>query len=528
MGRKASRQAVARPPRLAPNPASAPVTPSQSAPKPHLYFINAFADFGLIGGISLLVYLIMRFAMDGSQRIAPLVTLGAQLSWICNWPHFAATSYRLYHSPANIRQYPLTALVIPPLLAALVIGSILSPTGIAPYLAKIYFLWSPYHFSGQTLGITLIYARRAGFQVGPWERRGLSTFIFGSFLVLTAQAESGAGENDFYGIKYLRLGVPDWLPWVFSVFMWVGGALLIARIVRWCRINKRLLPLIVLVPALTQYVWFVLSGHAFPLAELVPPFLSPTVKSWTSSQLLPFVEFVPFFHCMQYLLIAWSMQLKEKLDLQTQGGVEPTSSPTPRQGWNWPAEVLSTFGVLVLAVLGQGSPSWAHLPLIVVGLLLIGLAWMRGWFLSLAVSLFVLLPPMLSAPSFKDSFKSWELILAHTVPLALLLAGLMQRKEASLTETVRPSASYVVWETLRWGLINYAGGVMLFFILPALMARQMNLNLLFATGVTMAAVQIHHFFVDGVIWKLKRKTVASPLMVNLSDLLGSTPRPHHA
>jgi hypothetical protein len=40
--------------------------------------------------------------------------------------------------------------------------------------------------------------------------------------------------------------------------------------------------------------------------------------------------------------------------------------------------------------------------------------------------------------------------------------------------------------------------------------------------VTIAVVQIHHFFVDGVIWKLKRKTVSSPLMVNLGDLVGST------
>jgi hypothetical protein len=45
-----------------------------------------------------------------------------------------------------------------------------------------------------------------------------------------------------------------------------------------------------------------------------------------------------------------------------------------------------------------------------------------------------------------------------------------------------------------------------------------------ALGVTAAGVQIHHFFVDGVIWKLKRKTVASPLMVNISELL-SAPNP---
>jgi hypothetical protein len=120
---------------------------------------------------------------------------------------------------------------------------------------------------------------------------------------------------------------------------------------------------------------------------------------------MPFLEFVPFFHCMQYLLIAWSMQLKEKMDQQ------------------------------------------------------------------------------------------------H----------------------IAPSTGYVLSESVRWYLINITGGALLFFFLPRVLARLVNLNEEFATGVTIAVVQIHHFFVDGVIWKLKRKTVASPLMVNLGDML--SPRP---
>jgi hypothetical protein len=42
-------------------------------------------------------------------------------------------------------------------------------------------------------------------------------------------------------------------------------------------------------------------------------------------------------------------------------------------------------------------------------------------------------------------------------------------------------------------------------------------------GVIVTAIQIHHFFADGVIWKLKRKTVASPLMINLDDLIHPAP-----
>jgi hypothetical protein len=46
----------------------------------------------------------------------------------------------------------------------------------------------------------------------------------------------------------------------------------------------------------------------------------------------------------------------------------------------------------------------------------------------------------------------------------------------------------------------------------------------FVTGVILSAVQIHHFFVDGVIWKLKSPAVSSPLMVNLNELVGTSSR----
>jgi hypothetical protein len=307
-------------------------------------------------------------------------------------------------------QYPLTALVVPWFILAAMIGAIMSPIVIAPYFVKLFFWWSAYHFCGQTFGITLIYARRAGFPIGRWERLGLNAFIYGSFLVSASQGEvipqGGSGFNKFYSIEYQALGLPEQVPLIFHVVLWLGVALFLACAIRWMQQNNRLLPPIILVPAAAQYIWFVLGA------------------GWAS-----YTEFVPFFHCMQYLLIAWSMQLKEKMDLQQ----------------------------------------------------------------------------------------------------------------------IPPSTSYVVGESLRWGFLNIAGGAALFFVFPLLtwaVAQRVapsdvlaatrdlfihqgaphTVGLPFYIGVTIVAVQIHHFFVDGVIWKLKRKSVSSPLMVNLSDML----EPAHA
>jgi hypothetical protein len=398
------------PPRPHPPVAAPAVTPSvhvksSGPPKPtSLYFVNAIVDYSVIGGLSIVTYLVLRFGLD-NERYSAGITLAAMLAWVCNWPHFSATSYRLYHSRDNIMQYPLTALVVPWFILAGMIAAVMSPGVIAPYFVKLFFWWSAYHFCGQTFGITMIYARRAGFPVGRWERLGLSTFIYGSFLVSASRGEviplGGSGVNEFYGIKYLALGLPASVPVIFEVVMWVGGALFLVLALRWALEKKRVLPPIILVPAAAQYIWFVLGA------------------GWLS-----FSEFVPFFHCMQYLLIAWSMQLKEKMDLQ------------------------------------------------------------------------------------------------H----------------------IAPSTKYVVGESLRWGLFNVLGGAALFFFLPLVTwavvqrvssadflagMRELFVNqsapgtpgLAFYIGVTIVAVQIHHFFVDGVIWKLKRKSVASPLMVNLSDML---------
>jgi hypothetical protein len=366
-------------PQLAPRPMA---HEGPAGRKPPLYFVNAGVDFALIGGVSILVYLLLR-TFHGA-RTEMVWTISAALAWVVNWPHFSATSYRLYHSQANIRQYPIAALVVPLLMVAATVGAFSSPGEVAPWLVKLFLTWSPYHFSGQTLGITLIYARRAGFNIGRWERLALSGFIFSTFLVLMARAEAGLGPSQYYSILVPMLGLPVWVAQVLQVWMCLCAAAVLFFVVRWSVREKRLLPLIVLLPAVTQFVWFVLG-----------------------TRVASFNEFVPFFHSLQYLLIAWLMQLKEKLD---SGGLAP-------------------------------------------------------------------------------------------------------------------SRRYVLSESARWGLLNFGGGVLLFWLLPRIGASA-GFTLPFATAVILSAVQIHHFFIDGVIWKLKNPRVTSPLLVNIDEL--ARPRKLHA
>lgn len=370
-------------------PSTAPATtPKAAPPQQHLYFVNAYVDYFVIGLGSIFAFVALLYTY-GTESALWAAQLALAMQIVINHPHFAATNYRLYHNRDNIMQYPITALVIPWVILAVVIGSFYSPRFIAPIFYKVFMYWSPYHFSGQTLGVTLIYARRAGFFVGKWERFTLSNVIYSSFLYMTARGDMITAASDIVlpvmsDIDQYRLGLPTWVSQVILVWMILNTIGFTYLVVKWCVEQKRVLPPIVLLPVVTQLIWFIPGAF---------------VKS--------FYLFVPMFHSLQYLLIAWSLQLKEKMDV----------------------------------------------------------------------------------------------------------------------EKITPSVGYVVKETARWGVINLVLGSILFWAIPTglyyLFRDEFgwDYSSVFVLAIIGAGVQVHHFFVDGVIWKLKKKTVASPLMVNLDDLI---------
>ena len=354
------------------------------ADPPSRYFVSAPVDFLFLGGASLVLYFLCLHYRSWSSS-PHLITAAAALVWVCNYPHFASTNYRLYRTRSNVRQYPVTAALVPVLMLGAVIASYASPGAVAPLFIKLYLIWSPYHFSAQTLGLTLVYARRSGFTINQVERKVLAAFIFLTFATASARAEIGSAKSAFYGVSYPALGLHSWVPNLLSKAMWasaiVFGLLMAWRLVR----RHELIPWIVPLPAFAQAVWFV---H-------IPG--TPVAAAGN------FVYLVPFFHSLQYLLIAWGVQMKESQD------------------------------------------------------------------------------------------------------------------EAQRA----PSGRFVLTETARWAALCFAGGYVLFWLLPKI-GNNFGEPAAFSTAVIFAAVQVHHFFVDGVIWKLKNPRVQSPTMTSLRDLAGWT------
>ena len=250
----------------------------------------------------------------------------------------------------------------------------------APYFVKLFILWSPYHFSGQTIGITFIYCMRSGIKLTTFERRLIMWFVLGTYFVSTIRAETSREGFNFYGVQYPSMQIPYWMSKYAEYAMWAIVAAFVAWVIYWSYRNKKILPWIVILPAATQYLWFMQTVY-----------------------MPSFQEFVPMLHSLQYILIAWGIQLKVKME----------------------------------------------------------------------------------------------------------------------TKQIEPSRKYVISETSRWFVINLIGGVILFYMLPKL-GTALGYTSLFSIAIVYAAIQIHHFFVDGVIWKLKNQTVSHPLMMTYDEL--TTPR----
>jgi hypothetical protein len=345
-----------------------------------LYFVNGWVDTLISGGLSIVTWVAL-LAFYHSADTQPIYWFALVLSLVVNYPHFSATVYRLYQSPDNIRQFPVTAVGLPLILFGAVGASFWQPNVIAPYFLMLFLLWSPYHYSGQTIGLTMVYARRAGFPIGRRERMALSAFVFSAFvcgLIRFQQNGSSGGLTDFYGMSIPAFPLPDWMDAAAQAVMWTGALVFTGFAFVWCLGQKRLMPPIVLLPALSHFVWFV-PGASLKSLWIV----------------------IPFFHSLQYLLIAFAMQLKVRID--------------------------------------------------VVG-----------------------------------GERSWQRIGA---------------------------------EARRWGSRNILGGVLLFIGLPAAFSW-LPLPLMTIAGILAAAVNIHHFFVDGVIWKLRDTATSSALMMNIAELAG--------
>jgi hypothetical protein len=286
-----------------------------------------FLDFWLLGGASLLIWLVM-FAAQGfrsswavDQHFKNLTFTAASLSLLINYPHFLV-SYKLAYARglSFVRLHWWQLAAVPALLAAGFVFAFLYynvPTGQVPGVPALtaalqgwgsnaQVLSAPrfgdllftgafnvmlftvgWHYTKQVFGCMMVYAAFDRYQLTPSQRLITKWSLLSIWWMNFAYTNLGGTRSTFSQFNYYSFDLPDIVGPVtqFAVF---GGLLLTVYAVFYANYrDRRELPsLNMVVPFAALYVWWL-----------------PQTRQYEFYFLL-----TPFFHSLQYLAFVYKME----------------------------------------------------------------------------------------------------------------------------------------------------------------------------------------------------------------------------
>jgi hypothetical protein len=271
----------------APSPSPSPSAPPRAA-QSGTSIVGPMWDLVLFGPGATLAVSALLLALACAGQEAGASALGNMLALLLLGPHYAATYRRAYVSRDIVRAHPLVTLAAPVLLALAAAAAVRWPARVGVAYFAGYVVWSGYHYSGQSLGVAMLFPLRQGARLDPREKRLLSLPLYVSWLLslLGLLRLDGSARNPAYELVRASLGglrLPAWVVGaaVAALLASFAGVAVVARARR-----RRGVPL----PAATygalaaQVIWFG-AGLFFPFFNIV---------------------LVPIFHSLQYLaLTSW-------------------------------------------------------------------------------------------------------------------------------------------------------------------------------------------------------------------------------
>lgn len=265
--------------RVPPGPAAGTAVASAGA------ILGPVPDFILLGpGFTLLVSAVLG-ALAWGGRIETATSLAFALTLMFVGPHYAATYRRAFASRQILRAHPIVTLIVPLILFGAAVAAVRWPRTIGMVFFAAYVVWSGYHYSGQSLGLAMLYPLRQGARLAPHEKRLIAIPLYGSWilsLVGLFRLEV-ASRNPAYQLTreaLFRASLPAWV-------LAAGAAAVVASLSSLALLGYRRrksgtpLPGAVWAVVLAQVAWFVVG--------LWNPFFN--------------VVLVPVFHGAQYLAI---------------------------------------------------------------------------------------------------------------------------------------------------------------------------------------------------------------------------------
>ena len=143
------------------------------------------------------------------------------------------------------------------------------------------FLTVGWHYVKQAYGCARVGARLRGCAIPDTYARVLRYSMFPLWVAVWARANVGRETFDYVGIRYGSLDLPRWLVPATNVGIVVGVLAAVGVFAALWRHNQAAPPLLMIVPVVAMFVWW------------VPAAFNPT-----------FFVLIPMFHSLQYLPFA--------------------------------------------------------------------------------------------------------------------------------------------------------------------------------------------------------------------------------
>ena len=242
---------------------------SMASPASNAWLSSPLSDLTLGCGIGYMAAFVLLAA--AGQQIETVLPLGLMplALLLLSVPHYGATLLRVYEKPENRRKYQLFAIHLSVLVWAIFAVGVYNSL-VGSLLLTVYLTWSPWHYSGQNYGISLMFLGRRGVRIPLLAKRLLYasfvlTFLL-TFIELHASIYGPVIVPDPSDTHYhlTPLGIP--LALANPLIVVIGSAYLaclgsaaylLLRVAKW----SELLPTALIV--CSQALWFVVPMFAY-------------------------------------------------------------------------------------------------------------------------------------------------------------------------------------------------------------------------------------------------------------------------
>ncbi len=232
----------------------------------------------------------------------PIILFAGAL--IVNYPHYAATYHRVYSKSDRIIEHSFETIWVPILLLIGATAAFYAPNIVAGWYCLGYILFAGYHYSGQSYGISMVFSNKAGITIGPIERWVFILPLYLCYLYpLLLGNRIGSEPQNFFSLTLPLLNLPMWPAMACLWIFYASFVIYVAYAIYMAIQRNTPLPFIVHIVMGSQILWF-------------------SVGSMVNG----FNEFVPFFHCLQYLVITSYIYFKDSKALSTPTGFLKTKT----------------------------------------------------------------------------------------------------------------------------------------------------------------------------------------------------------